>query len=76
MGYINQFLLNNSETVKDTKNLKESKNVRTELLNSSLEVSQSVSTATIQGMQEKYSDSDFLATLYAIFKIIFFALYL
>jgi len=33
------------------------------LLNSSLEVLQSVSAATIQGVHKNYSDSDFLATL-------------
>jgi len=45
--------------MKITKNLKENKNVRKELLNSSLKVSQSVSAVTIQGMPEKCSDSKF-----------------
>jgi len=61
--------------MKVTKSLKESKNFRKKLLNSSLEVSQSVNAATIQGVHEKGSDSDFLATLYVIFKIEFFALH-
>jgi len=59
--------------VKATKNFKESKNFCKELLNSSLEVSQFVSAATIQSVHEKCSDSDFLATLYTIFMIEFFA---
>jgi len=36
---------------------------------------QSVSAATIQGVHEKCSGSDFLPTLYAIFKIEFFPLH-
>jgi len=68
-------LLNNSETVKVTKNLKESKNVCIEPLNSFLEVSQSVNAATIQGVHKSCSDSDFFTTLYAIFQIEFFALH-
>jgi len=38
--------------VKVTKNLKESKNIRKELLNSYLEVSQSVSAATYKGFMK------------------------
>jgi len=51
-------LLNNSEKVKATKSLKENKNVCKEKINSSLEVLESVSATTIQGVHEKCSDSD------------------
>jgi len=67
-------LLNNSKTVKVKKKLK-CKNVRKDLLNLSMEALQSVSVATIQGMNEKCSSSDFLATLYAFFKRELFTLH-
>jgi len=58
MCVIKPVLLNNSETVKVTKNLKENKNVGNELLNSSMTVLQSVSAVTIQGVHESCGESN------------------